>query len=198
MNTIRQLCDRCIVLDKGKIVFDGDVEKAVEIYTNTKKLSDCNVDLKTIKRSNQFLNDVVMMDQLCVDAETSVFKTGSVINGVLYIVSKKNFNNLRLEVPVRSTNGISVARFTSAPCISLTKEHRNRIEFTIDISKLAPGRYSLNPIIRQINEWGGQGNLDGIVEAFCFEIVPSQNFNNGTEWNPYYSGYYVPPTIIIH
>ncbi len=26
MNTIRQLCDRCIVLDKGKIVFDGDVE----------------------------------------------------------------------------------------------------------------------------------------------------------------------------
>ena len=26
MNTIRDLCDRCIVLDHGKIVFDGDVE----------------------------------------------------------------------------------------------------------------------------------------------------------------------------
>ena len=32
MNTIRQLCDRCIVLDKGKITFIGDVEKAIEIY----------------------------------------------------------------------------------------------------------------------------------------------------------------------
>ena len=32
MNTIRQLCDRCIVLDKGKIVFDGDVEEAIEVY----------------------------------------------------------------------------------------------------------------------------------------------------------------------
>ena len=32
MNTIRRLCDRCIVLDEGKVVFDGDVEKAIEIY----------------------------------------------------------------------------------------------------------------------------------------------------------------------
>ncbi len=32
METIRRLCDRCIVLDKGTIVFDGDVEKAIEIY----------------------------------------------------------------------------------------------------------------------------------------------------------------------
>ena len=32
MNTIRDLCDRCIVLDHGKIVFDGDVEDAVKIY----------------------------------------------------------------------------------------------------------------------------------------------------------------------
>lgn len=32
MNTIRQLCDRCIVLDKGKIVFDGDVEEAPTVF----------------------------------------------------------------------------------------------------------------------------------------------------------------------
>lgn len=35
MDTIRRLCDRCIVLDKGTIVFDGDVEKAIEIYSGT-------------------------------------------------------------------------------------------------------------------------------------------------------------------
>ena len=32
MNTIRQLCTRCIVLDHGKLIFDGDVERAIEIY----------------------------------------------------------------------------------------------------------------------------------------------------------------------
>ena len=32
MSTIRQLCSRCIVLDKGKVIFDGDVEQAIAIY----------------------------------------------------------------------------------------------------------------------------------------------------------------------
>ena len=32
MNTIRELCDRCIVMDHGKIIYDGDVEKAIGIY----------------------------------------------------------------------------------------------------------------------------------------------------------------------
>ena len=32
MNTIRQLCTRCIVLDHGKVVFDGEVEQAIGVY----------------------------------------------------------------------------------------------------------------------------------------------------------------------
>ena len=32
MSTIRQLCDRCIVLDKGKIVFEGNVEDSINVY----------------------------------------------------------------------------------------------------------------------------------------------------------------------
>ena len=32
MNTIRQLCDRCIVLDHGKIIFSGETESAIELY----------------------------------------------------------------------------------------------------------------------------------------------------------------------
>ena len=34
MNTIRQLCDRVIVLDHGKVVFDGDVEVSIGVYMN--------------------------------------------------------------------------------------------------------------------------------------------------------------------
>ena len=34
MNTIRQLCDRVVVLDHGKVVFDGDVENGIGIYTD--------------------------------------------------------------------------------------------------------------------------------------------------------------------
>ena len=40
MNTIRQLCDRCVVLDKGKIIFEGDVETAIEMYSGVEE-NDC-------------------------------------------------------------------------------------------------------------------------------------------------------------
>ena len=38
MNTIRRLCDRCIVLDNGRLVFDGDVDKATAIYLGAKDI----------------------------------------------------------------------------------------------------------------------------------------------------------------
>jgi len=35
MATIRNLCTRCIVLDKGRVVFDGDVENAISVYMDS-------------------------------------------------------------------------------------------------------------------------------------------------------------------
>lgn len=32
MQTIRELCDRCIVLDQGRIIHDGDVETGISLY----------------------------------------------------------------------------------------------------------------------------------------------------------------------
>lgn len=34
MATIRNLCTRCIVLDHGKLIYDGDVEEAINVYSN--------------------------------------------------------------------------------------------------------------------------------------------------------------------
>lgn len=44
MHTIRSLCDRCIVLDQGRIVFDGDVEGAIARYlgsSGARRVTDC-------------------------------------------------------------------------------------------------------------------------------------------------------------
>ncbi|MDY2881477.1 MAG: hypothetical protein SOT71_02350 [Romboutsia timonensis] len=36
MQTIEQLCNRVVVLDKGIIKYDGDVETGISIYLNNK------------------------------------------------------------------------------------------------------------------------------------------------------------------
>ena len=54
MATIRDLCDRCIVLDQGKIVFDGDVDEGISIYLAQKSQSTDFVDCSNYKRDNWF------------------------------------------------------------------------------------------------------------------------------------------------
>lgn len=51
MNTIRQLCDRCVVLEKGKLIFDGDVEKAIEIYMHQNEDFRLSYEYSNVKRS---------------------------------------------------------------------------------------------------------------------------------------------------
>ena len=50
MNTIRQLCDRCIVLNKGTVIFEGDVEEAVDIYLGQRKTSTIFNEFSNIQR----------------------------------------------------------------------------------------------------------------------------------------------------
>ena len=195
MNTIRQLCERCIMLDHGKIVYEGDVEEAISRYAEALPVSGTQLDLSHNWRSNQFLDDTVRMQHLDILAENSVFETDSVIKARLSIYSQESIDNVRIEVPIRSTSGVSVTRFLSHPDIRLEKDAVTDVDFEVDISSLAPGRYTMNPIVREVNTYGTTKNLDGIVEAYCFEIVPEEGFNGGTEWNTHYSGYFVAPGI---
>ena len=197
MNTIRKLCTRCIVLDHGKNTFDGDVETAINHYIQAAWVSDCVVDLKSMKHCEAFIVPEVVMVKIEIHSGNSVFPTYSEVDISLYVHSYKTIGNVRLEIPVRSIGGISVTRFLSKPDITLYGNKLNRIDFTLDISSLAPGKYTLNPVLREINSFGTDKLLDGVVEAYCFEIIPSAGFNNGSEWNTFFSGYYLAPSIDI-
>lgn len=48
MSTIRQLCTRCVVLDKGKVIFDGNVDDAIAVYMDTTDVNVVDYDLREI------------------------------------------------------------------------------------------------------------------------------------------------------
>lgn len=55
MNTIRQLCTRCIVLDHGQVVFDGETEKAISIYSNINPIN-LNIYNDCLKMKRTYFN----------------------------------------------------------------------------------------------------------------------------------------------
>ena len=52
MSTIRQLCTRCVVLDQGRVIFDGDVEQAIAVYMETTDVNVVHYDLLDVSRMN--------------------------------------------------------------------------------------------------------------------------------------------------
>ncbi len=44
METVRRLCKRCIILDHGKIIFDGDVNEAIRIYLGDTIRKETSID----------------------------------------------------------------------------------------------------------------------------------------------------------
>ena len=55
MQTVRQLCDRCIVLDQGKVIFDGNVNEAIAVYLGSGGMMPAKVEFGAQNRPNDSL-----------------------------------------------------------------------------------------------------------------------------------------------
>ena len=74
MSTIRQLCTRCVVLDKGRVIFDGDVEQAIAVYMDTTDVNVVHYDLADVARMTGSAGKRFRLETLdFVGSESSVF-----------------------------------------------------------------------------------------------------------------------------
>lgn len=198
MNTIRQLCDRCIVLDKGKVVFSGDVEEAIQIYLGSKKKSENVAVLKQMPRDPEFnLHSVTMTKIEAMNNETSIYTVGENLNICLTCFSDKLVRNAFLRVIIKTIEGVPVTMMTTNCGFQLDKDNLEQIYFDIDVSRLVPGRYTLSPVIYEVNEFGGNVNLDGLKDIYCFEITQVPGFNNNMIWQSRYWGYFYNKPLMI-
>ena len=196
MNTIRALCNRVIVLDHGKKVFDGDVEEGISLYNGLKHLSEGTIDLRQFKRNPNFLSRKCSMDKLQMDTDDSRFEFGRTIEGSMFVESEDEIENTGLFFLVQTIGNTKVARMDTD--LSLTfKKGRNEIPFRWDVSKLVPGKYLLDIALFQRNSWGNVQIIDYVTEAYCFEVLLGNESSLLLSWNPRDYGYYIGPAIRI-
>ena len=176
MNTIRQLCDRCVVLDSGQLIYDGDVDKAIEIYSKTKKTMDIidnRINLAKIKRDPQLeASSDLLMKELYIDS--LIVSMGSPLLFTLLFDSKKNEVNSIIRFVVFSKEGNVVGSTYSQPFV-LNIDSANKIQFRFDTSNLAPGSYIVDLILCSYeNEI--QKRQDVLGNVFAFSVLETNVF----------------------
>lgn len=198
MATIRKLCTRCIVLNKGELIYDGDVEKAIELYMN-----EASGDLKvhynfdgqrrsTLERGTQ----IYIHEFDFIGKETAKFASSEPMKFHLRMEGKDNLDNLRVRLEIRTLDTTNVGMSESMPLVSIREGEILDMNFQYDISNLAEGSYTLRLTLFELNDMGMHKGFDETTELIYFDVVEDEE--NRTNWLPQYWGRVkLPPVVRI-
>lgn len=171
MNTIRQLCDRCVVLDKGRIIFDGDVEEAIGVYMQNKGNIDQTIfDLSAKKRAAWVKEDVRMCSLSLVGKENAIYSSGEPIVYELTVETKRNVKNLRYRLELIFSDDIPVGTVPNISLGSMGEGERKTFQMIFDPLHLTRGKYKVDMVLFEMDDFGNSFDLDLVVPAFIFAI----------------------------
>lgn len=175
MNTIRSLCERCIVIDHGTIVFDGDVEEAISLYLGGGLEEKKVYDLAPERDASASTGSIVM-NTLELLNESNMITFGDKLQFKLSFSQKEDMKNLRFRFCIYLHDMTAIATSMSDRIDSGVGEHER--SFEIDTSMLAPSKYVLKIIALEPSEAGSQIRHDVVKRALAFEVVSKNQLHN--------------------
>lgn len=190
MNTIRQLCDRCIVMDHGHVVFDGDVEEAIAMYMGKDhtKFSDV-IDVHPNMRDPKLANPTVSIDRIVLDTPDGHINTGEELKLGLRIHNKRAAKaSVYLRVMVKNATGAPVTMSAIEKPICLESEETVDKQFSLNLAPLIPGSYYLSFVLYEVGEYGADKNIDVLRSISPITVIAANGFNHGMTWNPVWWG----------
>ena len=196
MNTIRRLCDRCVVLDQGKIIFDGDVEKAIDIYSGTGASLKKEVVFDGERSAKQLDGKLRFTSGTFLDKDIPVYHTDEAIRLALRFTAEDALDRAAIRVVVQTESGTPVGLAATEKGIPV-RAGENELPLTLRFDTLAPGTYSLRLAAQSIDEFGRGPMHDFIDHALLIRIVSREGENNGQSWYPHIWGYTQYPTIEV-
>ena len=180
MDTVRTLCNRCIVLDHGKLIFDGDVEEAIAIYSDIKR-GDLTpyVDLRKHKRYSwvKFVRSASFTSVEFLDKEVNIFKKGEIVRVKLKLESEQEFQDVKIRFGYYDNYERKVASSICVDAGDVTLGE-NEFELSLNTEGLVEGSYRGELSLFISNDFGSVREIDIIPEAFYFDIEDESDF----EW----------------
>ena len=193
MNTIRQLCDRCIVLDKGKIVFEGDVESAINVYMDRQMNDSTYRNYEDYVRPQWLTNArIKLLEAEFVGRENVAFEANEPIRIRLKWLNLQDVCNVGLRVELWNLEDIAQATYILYDFYSGPKGEISEIILELDASMVMDADYKMYFTFFNKNEQGAGVDLDW-VPGLCFRKSTTTAEQNWI-WRPKHWGYIQLPS----
>ena len=182
MNTIRELCDRAIVLDHGKVVFDGGVEDGIEKYMgSSESISTCVVYAHNQHKysSAELLFEITELK--ATNSNNMTLGAGYLLELVLSCRLSQEFPDVFFRFEIKTKNGVNVGTVFTSKGLTL-KTGISTVSILFDTTHLVPGSYYADIVAYQKNEFGRDAFIDGVYPGFSFIVDGSLTAKNELIW----------------
>ena len=197
MNTVRQLCNRTVVLDKGRKIFDGDVEGGIEKYLDNQayeqKLFNDYTNMTRLKHLEK-QRDADLISSEILNKDSCVFENGEKIVFRLNWRQNKSLGDVFARIEIRYRDDSPVGASLCKEKLNKTDEKNHSNVLSFDISSLVAGEYKAMIVLYELNAFGVKNDLDAAWPAFSFTKEVS---DDNIVWNGRYWGYNRFPDIEV-
>lgn len=184
MNTIRQLCDRCVVLNHGHVVYDGEVEKAIGLYLNLEATDSYFIDYSNIPRLKWLTNTYVRTEYVeFIGKDNILFSENEPMKILIRWKNEKDIDNLCLRIEILQTDRTPVGTAIGYDLYSGYATETGEKKICVDISALVPGRYTMNYSFFVRDSRGNNMDIDCVHGLYFEKVGTKGNINwNGKSW----------------
>ena len=181
MATIRNLCNRCIVLDKGRLIFDGDVETVIAVYMkNSEGDHKVYYDLTTSKYSSPDYGKNIKINNFCLSSKDyPVYDTEEEMQIDFGWECIKSIENVRARIEIFCADGMVVGMTESKPILSANSNQIGNTKVKINLSNLAPGTYYMQFSLFALNSIGIHTGLADVPEKVYFKVIDTMDDRTG-------------------
>lgn len=188
MSTIRNLCTRCIVLNAGKIIFDGDTESAIAVYTNGAGSDFPAVyDVDSLKRdAGEFGKYVKINSVEFAGKDSAIYTSNEKVALKVKWQCLEDIQNTKLRVALKYAGAVNIGMAESETIEKLEKGKTYTKIFEFDPSNLCEGIYYFKLFLFSNDDNGNAFDLDGAMAELYFKIIETEG--NKTVWKQNYWG----------
>lgn len=149
MEAIKNLCNRCVVLDKGEKVFEGDTKEALLAYGNIQNSGKLRVNNGVYNKNRRGSGTLSFTNIEILDAnnkERNVFDVGETVKFKMAYEAYQKMEGLHVNVCFFSSKArdllLTDMRYEIKDGI-LEKGEKGEVIIEVDLTTIRPGEYAL-------------------------------------------------------
>lgn len=175
MNTIRQICSRCILLERGRIVFDGDVDRAISLYLENAMQPKVSGTFAPEDHNLNATGTVRLLGFTLPCTESGCYDGGVPLKLRLDYSCGEVPEPQFLRIVVDGDDGNPVGAAFSETPMTFRKTDCGSLSAELDLSALAPGSYRLRFALFSRNEFGACRYSDVIKNGVALRLEDKEN-----------------------